>query len=837
MARYFLKRISIEGFRGVNNQGDPLVLNLNPTKVVSVFGANGSGKSSIFEALEYAIFGVVNRLDKLQRVEQPEQYYNNKFHKGPATIVLHFVADDNSSQVSITVQRTEQGQRIVSGTVPNPEAFLQSIRADTLLINYKTFEDFVLDNPLSRGRQFSRLLGLETISNIRASLNSLCDTRNLRNDLSVGALEAKLQAAIESRNRTITTALNQLSDVVEHGLNSDTFEVKLVADACLRALNQDPVLKPLIAGKTLSTIDYDKCLETLKQADRTGDRTRLAELQIRKGKLVTPIDIQSLEKKVSTLNEHILQRDQLIKKTKGDTFQALYKATQQLLEESWPADECPLCERPWEHRSGLSLREFIVRELSNYQEVHDLETTIQTEWQALIKDSSIARLSREISELDPQMVESAAPSIERFVAEKPTTASVQAFREMYLALEAKRAGLLNAVEQEIKALETSLPKSLVSSIQAITAAKNLTDTLREYVRVNKEVAALQKELALVNKWWEFIKAVAVEFAQAEANLVRETIAQLEHDIRKIYNAIMPGAPILPKLDRASKSEHLHLMLEQFYDLSNAHAVPLLSESYRNALGLSILLAASCKRPYGGRFLVLDDVTSSFDAGHQFSLFEAIYKHVAFANNPDGLQVVVLSHDGTLRKYFRTVASSGWAWTHHELKGSSPMGKVKPDRIQVDHVRQQIMTYLSQGDVDLARKAVRQYLEATLLEIIEQVHIRVPLNLVDNMVPKEMLEAIKWEIGLRSKAKELGLDPDKVKDVTDNIIPFLLGNAWAHYFTDSTTSVDSLTVQNAVEHIDRLRDAFRYECTCTGGTPVKRYYSSLKGTRQPKCGCG
>ncbi|MGB2589636.1 MAG: AAA family ATPase [Candidatus Acidiferrum sp.] len=55
MTRYFLRRIQIEGFRGINNENDPLDVKLNPDAVNSVFAANGLGKSSLFEALSYAI--------------------------------------------------------------------------------------------------------------------------------------------------------------------------------------------------------------------------------------------------------------------------------------------------------------------------------------------------------------------------------------------------------------------------------------------------------------------------------------------------------------------------------------------------------------------------------------------------------------------------------------------------------------------------------------------------------------------------------------------------------------------------------------------------------------
>ena len=45
MPRYFLRRLKVEGFRGVNNQGNPLDISFKPDAVNSVFAVNGVGKA------------------------------------------------------------------------------------------------------------------------------------------------------------------------------------------------------------------------------------------------------------------------------------------------------------------------------------------------------------------------------------------------------------------------------------------------------------------------------------------------------------------------------------------------------------------------------------------------------------------------------------------------------------------------------------------------------------------------------------------------------------------------------------------------------------------------
>jgi DNA repair exonuclease SbcCD ATPase subunit len=89
MTCYFLTYVAIEGFRGINNDGDPLVLKFRPDAVNSVHAPNGLGKSSIFEALHFAIYGTVPRLETLQAAEQGASYIVNKFHpQHTATVTL-----------------------------------------------------------------------------------------------------------------------------------------------------------------------------------------------------------------------------------------------------------------------------------------------------------------------------------------------------------------------------------------------------------------------------------------------------------------------------------------------------------------------------------------------------------------------------------------------------------------------------------------------------------------------------------------------------------------------------------------------------------------------------
>ena len=108
----------------------------------------------------------------------------------------------------------------------------------------------------------------------------------------------------------------------------------------------------------------------------------------------------------------------------------------------------------------------------------------------------------------------------------------------------------------------------------------------------------------------------------------------------MYKEVTKNPEIVPLLKKSDTSEELHLRLAHFYGLSDLSAATLLPESYRNALAICIYLAAVLQSSSTARFVVLDDVTSSFDAGHQWSLMELIRTKIAYPANPSGPQVII-----------------------------------------------------------------------------------------------------------------------------------------------------------------------------------------------------
>ncbi|MGQ3291847.1 MAG: ATP-binding protein, partial [Shinella sp.] len=150
MTGWLLKELSIEGFRGINNNGAPLTLKFKSDRINSVFAQNGVGKSSIFDALTYALTGRIARLAELPTAEGGERYYQNRFHPtGIGTIGLTVTPEVGGADVTITVVRQPDGARTAScSDGQDADALLAELNREFVLLDARTFQRFIDNKPL-----------------------------------------------------------------------------------------------------------------------------------------------------------------------------------------------------------------------------------------------------------------------------------------------------------------------------------------------------------------------------------------------------------------------------------------------------------------------------------------------------------------------------------------------------------------------------------------------------------------------------------------------------------------------------------------------------------------
>lgn len=829
MPRYYLTRLAVEGFRGINNENDPLNISFQPDAVNSVFAVNGIGKSSIFEALCYAIHGAIPKLQLLQAQERPQDYYCNRFHsKNTASILMEFQPDDGAATVAIQVDRDAGGNRTVTSPSghPDPEGFLATLKEAFALLDYRTFARFIEESPLERGRTFSSLLGLAEYSDCRQALQAASDSRALNTDFEIKVLTTAVGAAQKAAQQALVTLRSSYENATGKPLE-DIGKLDECAAEVTAALGNVELLKPHFAGKNLNEIDFEKIKTAIKTAEG-GEKRRKLEKTIESITALEALavhDLAVIAAEQQTIGRLIDERDKFLSSTRGDLFKRLYDSAREVITKGvWTKDEkCPLCESDL----SSSISEHVNEQLAQYADAATKITQIRDAWQAsawkrcLSAHEATAPLAvepqtRQLSALDTKFTSGDISKGDLASAVKWTS-----------DLTGKVAGTLTAAQDRKKALEKELPKSLVQLTEQVEYGRQFKDALKLYRDNQQDEAAQQARLDIRERWKTFISKATTLFADAEAALSKARIKDIDAEYKSMFSEIMQIGDVVPDLRRADDREDLRVQLSDFHGQHRLSARALLSESYRNALAISVFLAAALKHSGAPRFVVLDDVTSSFDAGHQYFLMELIRTKLQQPQHADGLQFIILSHDGLLEKYFDRLGGTT-RWHHNKLQGSPPMGAILHQAQGADRLKTTISSLLSAGQVSQAEPLIRQYLEYKLQQIIRRVDIPVPIDFAikdTSRVVSNCLDAITSAIELHKKAETLVLDAQQIQDIDTSHVPAIIGNWISHYETGSGSSLSAPALGGVITSIDALAECFRYDDT-SGGSTVRRWYKSL-----------
>jgi len=827
MTRYYLSRLDIEGFRGINNEGDPLSIKFKPECVNSVYAQNGIGKTSIHEAICYAIFGGLPKLDALQRQEQPETYYINRFHsQQTGTITLEFSSDDATPNIEITVTRNNSGQRIVSSSTgyADPDGFLNSLAADFTLIDYSTFSDFINAKPLERGRAFSSLIGLTRFASIRQALERASDTRSLNSDLQITAIKTQIETA-EQRIRNARLAAYQAYEEVIGTTIQDLDDESLRISEVTTALASVAPLTETFTGKDILSIDADVARSAIIDAEGGDKKAQYTK---------TIADIDALENcaisaesnaETTSLLGAARNRDAAVNLVGSLALRDLYSSAKTIIETPEWSDPnlCPVCDEV----AAKPLAEHLEACLETYQEANTLSDALKT-----LLLSSTWFLSAEKLE---------ASTLLAFTDETKHCQHIKTLANQNTLSEGRLREAIDAITlfenrryeklTEVKALQvrlqSELPPSLVTLTQKLEAGIRFGTTVKELRTAKAEFTKLSVHHAWRERWRSFIANASSAIGTAERALSTQRIAQIQTDYQAIFTDLMRGGiDMRPQLVRAANSENVDLNLENFYGENGVSARAVLSESYRNAVAASIFLAAAATQTGAARFVVLDDITSSFDGGHQFALMELLRTKLQCPANPNGLQFIVLSHDSLLEKYFDRINSES-GWYHQKLQGAAPTGKVYANQQDALRLRTLAHSHLSSGQIDVGAPLVRQYLEFQLSQIISKVRIPVPPDYAiksDNKTVGNALDVIKNALQLHLQAGMLVLDQQQQTDFNNRHVPAIIANYVSHYETGSGTPITAHVLLGILQSIDDLVECFKYDDT--QNPPQRKWYRSL-----------
>ena len=166
-----IKEIQIEGFRGINR---PIRLSLDRGMVV-ISGPNGAGKTSIFQGVEWCLFG---KLDLSGTEFQREDAIVNDFHLGEEARVILTLDDgtvvtrtrNKKARTSFGGKRDSKltvargGKQLEDEEAQEAVAELMALSADdfgaVVHLRQETIRDFIQGTPAQRSVTIDKMIGL-----------------------------------------------------------------------------------------------------------------------------------------------------------------------------------------------------------------------------------------------------------------------------------------------------------------------------------------------------------------------------------------------------------------------------------------------------------------------------------------------------------------------------------------------------------------------------------------------------------------------------------------------------------------------------------------------------
>jgi len=587
-----IKSIQLEWFRGA---ADPVTLEPDCKSLV-VYGANGSGKSSFVDAVEYVLSdGKIGHLSNEYSGRHQEKAVPNTHKPKARKASLRIKFKDDSE---LKTEINENGSFTSTGAEAVAMGTWDYRRT---VLRQDEVSRFIHD---TKGNKYSALLPLLGLDQMEVAAENLRQlARSIEN-------ESKLK-----ERRIILTQIGETRKTA-FGTHSDDQILKTIEDLHTKYCADKAATKdPLSRCKELETA------VNMRMARSSADQRRhfilqaAAELNLK----AHGDAVRAASMKLASAMEPLI----------AEKLDVLLK-TVAFVDKLGDAKEvkCPACGR------SISTDDFQAHVTAERERLQEIIDTFNE------RKTAIGILCHTVNSLKDNLGKADVKSWRDEVA---TGVLADNFAYMDgLNAEALRAscGDENQTALEGKLLPliaaaVSASKDAPPDAQALSTAKRTTEAGKDVIAAKDQAATAALAEALVG----FINSLE-QGVRKEIRLRSQTVIdEISADIQTMWATLHPGQAIenvgLYLSEDADKAIDIRL---RFYGVEQDSPRLTLSEGYRNSLGLCIFLAMAKREADKDRPLFLDDIVVSLDRNHRGMIQELLVKEFS------GRQVVVLTHD-------------------------------------------------------------------------------------------------------------------------------------------------------------------------------------------------
>ncbi|MCK1606510.1 AAA family ATPase [Bradyrhizobium sp. 166] len=745
---YFLQSLELSGFRAYLQ---PKTFDFSNKRCLAIFAPNGSGKSSVIDALEF-MFSKDGTLERLGL-----RTINNQ--AGPVALA-HNLAEEAKIAPAVTIgvvsgKHATNGSRSATGAkrpMPAVATTVNACFAVPPIIRGHALRTFVeIHTPEQRYTDVANWLQLGPLVEVQ---------KNIR------ALRTQVKAASEDG-----TALQR----VDTQLAREAAQVVKAWDsAAILAYANMSVLAPLDASLVLAALAAGDpaYLELEARAKAEENKIGLAGLphirnaaaalwaeltDAESGETVASGAIPTFDGAVGVLSAAVAEEAEERGKAASTVFQALWKAAEPLFAEGAPAPAvCPVCETPVAETaagSAEAIRGHIANRLEELADYADAKKVLDAAKTAATKAHTqlVAALPGLIGLLGEDEAELKADLIayQAGIAGWP-----QAGVPASAAIASSIAKLLAALDPAIVAIESKQgdhtyikAKSNIDRLLELQSERNLT--LRTRAQLGKLSDALTAQATIISA--EIRKKV------------QALLDKLQTPMNDIYQLIQGAgaAPIrleLPAEDDTNQ-QRLNLLIDFAKNRTGVQPGGYLSDSQIHSVALALRMAAIQQFNVGAPIVALDDIVTSYDADHRRTIARLI------ATMFGGSQILIATHDERFFNYLKDQLEAK-VWHFTRIIGLDPAYGPR----FADHKVSDEMIEARWAAGQSAANEMRQAEEEWLLGVCRDFGVSVRIRPLERAYSYERSELASALAGLLKDAK---LAPALVPGVNNRFLDSLV----------------------------------------------------------------
>ncbi len=717
-----LKKITISGLRGVQNSFElPL-----SEKSILLYGDNGTGKSSISDSLEWFFYDRVRHLSSSE-IDFKEALRNSNIDDSKESFVqIEFSHNNINAAKKLSINR---GKLIsdVSNKTSDFQKHLNTTQNENIILRYQYLTEFIDKTKGDKLKSLADVIGYSEVNKAKDTLKKVYNSirTEIKNQNYESQINTQKQTLIEKIGASISIESNLFDKINE-------------------------IIKPLKLGITIKSFkDIDSILEQLKVPADTKIINELKFLETCKTTLT------NLGSEVELLDTEYTKYYNEFKKIADDVrsimqtfFVDLLKAGSTLIEKKYHTDDtCPLCLQPKNRDELLSE---LKKRLNQIEESSKAKAVFDNAKQAILKIISDRIKKLEYLTSDSLYNESGHANIKKAVdsllekigayqkdANEKVTSGNNISAPKILKLQKGDFAIIEKIASKIKSIEDALKKDNRAVLYSnISAAKDAFLKIKQF---EKEKKVLEEQRATM-------ETIYNEFVKKQKEELENFIAQFSGTINEFYQFMNPMEQFKElKIVTIGEEDELNGITIEYEYNGNWISPPqkYFSESHLNCFGLSFFLASVVAFNNENKFLVLDDVISSFDSNHRKRFADLLFEKFS------DYQIILLTHEHEWYQYVSQLAKRK-SWLINEIRWSDTDGTYLDDKPA--DLRELIEANLSKGDVAILGNPIRKYLEHLLKEICLNLEVKVSFRyneINEKRMPDELLNELKSKINKSS----------------------------------------------------------------------------------------